>query len=341
VWVLVNHTPFSAERGFYRDRLGAEVWLAVLRGSFDVGPDGRVKAAETQTVPRRAAAWTGAPGESSLLDDSDFQPKRGTDLLIQGHAHAPSGRRVAALDVSMRLGNLNKTVRVFGERVWVRSGTSAAIIPGPANAFERVPLVYEKAFGGLDARAPDQLARACAFNPVGSGFCHRPEALIDRPAPQIESPGGQLVAGPEQIAPTGFGPIAAHWQPRAKLAGTYDDAWKAARAPLWPEDFRDGFFRSAPADQQLSQFLHGGEVVELTNMTQDGAFRVRLPELAVRMTTIFSDGTEQSDAPLQTVRIMPDERGIELSWLAAAPCQGREHKLIRARLACTGQRTWR
>jgi hypothetical protein len=175
---------------------------------------------------------------------------------------------------------------------------------------------------------------------VGSGFSHQPAALLDQPAPQFEYLGVPLAAGPEQMAPPGFGPIASHWQPRASLAGTYDDAWKNDRAPLCPDDFHEDFFRSAPQDQQLPQFLRGGEVLELTHMTPEGSWRVRLPEIAVRMTTIFSDGTEQSDAQLQTIRLMPDERRLELSWLATTPCQGREQKLLRASLSCKGERSW-
>src|SRR5687768_10055564 len=124
---MINATPFSAERGFYRDRRGAELWMGVLRASFDVGADGRVKRAERQTVPRRAAAWMGEPGLSSLLDDSDFQARGGTDLFISGHAHAPGGKSAQSVDIGWRLGSLSKTVRVHGERIWVRSASSSNV----------------------------------------------------------------------------------------------------------------------------------------------------------------------------------------------------------------------
>jgi len=54
---------------------------------------------------------------------------------------------------------------------------------------------------------------------------------------------------------------------------------------------------------------------------------VRLPEINVRMTTMFNDGTEDTEAHLQLLRPLPDERRVELIWLASVPCQGREHKL--------------
>jgi hypothetical protein len=340
VWVMHNQTPFAVDRACYRDRRGVEVWMGVLRASFDVGQHGRVKRAEAQTPPLRAATWSGEPGNSSLLDDVDLQVRGGTDLLIRGHACAPGGKSVRQLDVGWRLGSLSKSVRVHGERRWVRREDPPQVVPGPANVFDRVPLVYERAFGGFDPNAPSGTSPACAANPVGTGFTHHAEAWIDRAAPQLEHPNVELVAGPDQVAPAGFGPIAPHWQPRVGLAGTYDAAGRANRAPLPPDDYREEFVRSAPPDQQLSGFLRGGEVIELTNMTPDGVLRVQLPELRVRMLTTFSDGTEHSEGRLQLVRLLPDERRVELSWAATVPCQGREHKLLHARLRCEGDRSW-
>jgi hypothetical protein len=340
VWVLYNQTPFAVDRACYRDRRGAEVWMGVVRASFEVGRDGRLKRAEAQTPPLRAARWSGVPGKSSLLDDVDLQVRGGTDLLISGHACAPEGRPVRQLDVGLRLGSLSKSVRVHGERRWTRRAGASQVVPGPAEAFERVPLVYERAFGGFDPKAPIGSIASCEANPVGTGFAHQAEDWLDRPAPQLETPNVTLVAGPHQVAAAGFGPIAPHWRPRVGLAGTYDAVWQAKRAPLPPDDYREEFMRSAPPDQQLSGFLRGGEIIELTNMTPDGVLRVQLPEIRVRMLTVFSAGSEHSEGRLQLVRLLPDERRVELSWIATVPCQGREHELLHARLRCEGERSW-
>jgi len=340
VWQLLNNTPFAASRGLRRDRTGAELWLGVLRASFDVGADGALKRAPKQTPPRRTAEWYGEPGLSSLRDEPDFCLGRlGTDVLVHGHAHAPQGRPVAAVDVALRGPGLDKRVRVHGPRVWVEEGAAGAVVPGAAQPFERVPLIYEHAFGGADREGPEGAAPRCEPNPVGAGFCHEPRRLLGTPAPHVEYPGVVLRAGPVQVAPPGFAPIAPHWQPRMALAGTYDEAWQQRRAPLLPDDYDDSFCRSAPPDQQLPGFLRGGELFELEHMTPEPSFALRLPELEVSMVTSFVGGSELTVADLHSVRIYPSERRLELTWHAAVPCQGKEHTIERATIHCRGDRS--
>ena len=40
MWVAENNTRFRIERGFLRDRNGGEVWITVVKGTFDIRPDG-------------------------------------------------------------------------------------------------------------------------------------------------------------------------------------------------------------------------------------------------------------------------------------------------------------
>lgn len=341
MWVLHNDTPFPVERAGYRDRLGREVFIGVLRASFDIGADGRVKRAERQTTPVLAATWTGEPGHSSMLDDCDCQPKEGTDLVVRGHAQAPGGRPVRSLEVSLRLAQWRKTVVVHGPRLWERASNGSDVVPGLAQRFDKLALEYERAFGGRDPKAPPEQPGYCAGNPVGSGFVHDPASLLGMPAPQVEYPSVALVAGPHQIAPPGFAAIAPHWQPRVGLAGTYDQAWQEERAPLPPDDYHEDFRRCAPQDQQLAGYLRGGELLEVVNMTPDGSLRVELPKLRIHMATRFTDVSERGDAKLQTVTLLPSERRVELTFVARTLCQGREHKLLQARISCPGERSWR
>ena len=73
--------------------------------------------------------------------------------------------------------------------------------------------------------------------------------------------------------PAGFGPIARHWEPRVRWAGTYDKRWQRTRKPLLPDDFDDRFHQCAPEDQQVDGGLIGGELVELLTSRRKAAWR--------------------------------------------------------------------
>lgn len=341
MWVADNNTPLPIERGFQRDREGGEVWIVVLKGTFDVKPDGGLKLAEKQSPPARAAAWSGEPGKSSLLNDADFiLGKGGTDVLVHGHAYAPRGRTTTAVDVALKAGPLEKQIRVHGVRAWMRGRNAPAVVPGPARPFDRVALGYELAFGGTDPDPPPGKPGGSTHNPVGVGFSYRPMSLVDRAAPQLEAIGGTpLTAGPFETPPLGFGPIAPHWAARASFAGTYDQAWKETRAPLLPPDFDERFWRSAPADQQMRGFAPPGLRVELWNFSPDGYLALRLPEIKFQMRVLFTDGEEIATAVLHTISLEPDERRVHLVWHASRPCHGRDHKLRRAIVNWEGDRS--
>lgn len=52
-------------------------------------------------------------------------------------------------------------------------------------------------------------------------------------------------------------------------AGTYDEAWRANRHPLLPEDFDSRFWQCAPEDQIARPFLRGDEAYTLTHLHPD------------------------------------------------------------------------
>jgi hypothetical protein len=340
MWVVDNNTPLPVERCFLRDRDGGEIWIVVVRGTFDVVSDDRVRSAEVQVPPARAAAWTGEPGASSLRHDTDLVlPRNGTDVLVHGHAYAPRGRAAPSVDLVLKVGSRAKRVRVHGVRAWMRSLTSSAIVPGPALPFERLPLAYEDAFGGTDTAAPPGKPSGSASNPVGVGFSHTPATLVDVPAPRIEAVDEPLRAGPFDLPAAGFGPIAPHWSSRSRFGGTYDKTWQATRAPLPPKDFDERFWRSAPPDQQLDHFLDSGARIELSHFTPDGFLAVTVPDVRFTMRVIFTDGEAEVRAVLHTAVLEPDDGRVQFVWHASYPCHGRDHKLTRAIVNWEGDRS--
>jgi hypothetical protein len=274
-------------------------------------PDGEVTAAPDQQDVCLVPKHFGDMGHTSLQYDADLvRTKPGTDVILHARAYAPGGWAVPAVDVSWTVGRLSKKLRVLGDRVWELGWSD--LLPSQPLPFVSLPIRYEQAWGGVlsgtDARDP--------FNPVGVGA----DAAPGSPVPNFEDPDNPIRSSRHTGPPAGFGPIPCHWQPRQKLAGTYDEAWQKERQPLVPKDFQEAYFRCAPADQQLDGFLQGGEQVVLRNLTPNGLLRFRLPRVALAFNTRIGGGTTHHRGRLHTVIIEPEDGRLIMVWQSALPC---------------------
>lgn len=326
MWQLDNRTPFAAERAWVRGRDGSEVWLVAVKATFDILPDGATVVSREQPPVLRLPEHNGEPGKSSIRYESDLVlTKRATDVLVVGHAHAPAGQPVTELDVGFRVGPVRKVLKVFGDRQWDALGPSR---PQP---FVRMPLVYERAFGGVDPGSPQPERDWDWRNPVGCGFAVDGAHLQGHPVPNIEWPDQLIRSRDDRPPPAGFGPLASHWQPRASHAGTYDERWMRERQPLLPEDFDDRHFQCAPLDQQAPGFLSGGEPVALHHLTPGGDLRCVLPRIYLGFDTRFLDGSREIHKlrKLHSVILEPDHPRLSLVWHSALPCHFKVQKLER------------
>ena len=317
MWALLNSTNYAAERFFARDRGGAENWVVVVKGTFNVRADGSTIRATEQEPIHHSPQFVGDPSRSSLRYDADLLPPRPfTDVVVHGHAHAPPGPPCSQVDVSVRVGPIARRLRVWGDRTWRRGLTGLALSePAP---FERVPLVYERAFGGFDPGGA-----ADAFeprNPAGVGFATSSALLVNTPAPNIEDPAHLIRAPGDRPPPAGFGPIPTHWQPRCRRAGTHDREWERERMPLVPRDFEDRHYQCAPDEQQVPGHLSGGEPVELRNLTPGGLLRFALPRVSLDFSTRIARQPRHHEAHLQAVIIEPDVPRVMMVWATAVAC---------------------
>ncbi|MCL2725810.1 MAG: DUF2169 domain-containing protein [Polyangiaceae bacterium] len=326
MWIVDNRTPFAAERGWVRDRNGAEIWLVAIKATFDIRPDGSTEVSKKQPPVSRVPEYHGEPGKSSIRYEADLVLcKRTTDILVVGHAHAPHGRPVTELDVGFQVGPVKKMLKVFGDRFWGMFG------PGAPASFVKMPLVYERAFGGVDTKSNRPDRDWDWRNPVGRGFAVKKGHLQDVPLPNIETPDRLLRAWDDRPPPAGFGAIASHWQPRVSYAGTYDERWMKERQPLLPDDFDETFYQCAPRDQQAPSFLVGGEPVACMNLSPGGTLRFSLPRVHPGFETRFYDGSREFHKlrKLHTVILEPDHPRVSLVWHSALPCHFKGEKLER------------
>lgn len=314
VWALANQTSYAAGRNWTRDQDGLHWWLVAVRATFTMTPSGRLALADEQLLPALIPEHHGEPGASSLRYDSDLLARKpGTDVLVLASAYAPGGRAAATVPVMLRVGKLEKTLLVHGERAYcqglVRLTTTA---PRP---FVVCPIRYELAFGGSDRSDPDPARhRIDERNPVGRGFAVRRAKLVNAPAHAIEYPGND----PATLGPAGFGPIDPGWLPRRALAGTYDAGWVKTRKPLLPEDYDPAFAYSAPSDQRGHTPLRGGERLGLFNMSPEGTLVFELPRIDLRLVSRFGRRCRPHDPPLlSSVFVEPDARRLSMTWQSA------------------------
>jgi hypothetical protein len=313
---IVNLTPFQTAGAPLLDVTGEYVWSVVVKGTFRVA-GGTVDLADRQEPVARKPDYRGVPGASSLRCDSELCPVHpGTDVTVDGVAHPPDGRAAATVDVSVRVGDLHREVRVHGNRVWTRRfGRLAA---SDAQPFVSMPVTYERAFGGR-APARDEAEVAYPANPVGIGY-YLSTPDDGSPLPNVEDPQHPIRRWKDRPAPAGMGPIDHGWPPRLAFAGTYDDEWKKHQAPLWPADVNARFFSCAPPGLYSETPLRGGEPVVVENMTPEGTWTFTLPRFVIYVRTILRGRPQDNRAQLDRVLLLPGDRRVVLTWRAVARC---------------------
>jgi hypothetical protein len=197
---------------------------------------------------------------------------------------------------------------------------------------ERIPLRYENAFGGWDHAhsAPDQ-SQFEPRNPVGTGFRSRWNAGEDSVRlPNVEDPSRLIRRLQDRPPPAGFGFTTACWQPRAALAGTFDDFWMRERMPLLPFDFDRRYFNGASQGLTAPHYLKGDEVVTVVNVSPNGKTEFRLPGTAAPRVRVELRGHHEEvlQTNLDTVVVNLEENLLLLIWRAHLVSRGTPQDVV-------------
>jgi hypothetical protein len=319
---LINATRMVAGYNIGLEPSGRELLVVVIKGTFVLPRSGeQVRLANEQLPLVMADTFTGEPGFSSPVYDVDFAPhKPMCDVLLLGSAHAPAGRAVTRMPVSLRVGTLGKAFDVVGDRVWRSSlGIIHASDPRP---FITQPISYDVAFGGMDQEHEDPKQHAAyMLNPVGRGFRrHLKAAWVDgRPLPNTEETGKSVTSPSGKYRPMSFGPIGRGWEPRSQYAGTYDQRWLDEVFPFLPKDFNERHYQATPPDQQIAK-PNAPLRVELCNLTPDGQRYFELPFFEAPV-NVFPKNHYREDycASLDTLIFEPDHERFTMTWRVARP----------------------
>lgn len=309
-----NQTPFCAIMSVLPNREGVDTLYVIIKATLALRP--KLALAPLQIPVTLADEYHADPADSSLKQVSELHiGKPGTDVLLVGRAWAPAGQLVAQTWVRVAVAERQKQLRVMGDRTWREDGTPTA--PEP---FEAMPLVWERAFGGMQ-QLPDRML-AEERNPVGVGFAgtRRAADLVGYPVPNLEDPATPLEQVGQLGTPACLAPSAPHWLPRRAFAGTYDERWQRTRAPYLPADFDPRFLSCAPAELAFDRYLQGAEPIEVRGATPDGPIAFALPSANLEVDVRVGGSHERPPANLETILLEPDENRLCLTWRAALPC---------------------
>lgn len=316
---IVNATGMACSYTLGLEPSAREHIVVVLKGTFAIPKEGgELQLADEQMPLVMADTFTGEPGLSAPVYESDFcMVKPYCDVLLNGGAWAPRGKPSKRVRVGLRVGTIDKQFDVVGDRTW-EGRFLTGLRPGAPKPFERMPISYDRAYGGVDDSNPDKIA-SYVPNIVGVGYHpRRPNRQIKgRPMPNTEELGKPVRSVKGEYRPMSYGPLGRNFPPRPTYAGTYDENWLEKGFPFLPADFDTRYFQSAPADQQMKH-PRGGVSVELTNLTPSGRTKFRIPSLEMPIElTDASYERHETQGTLDTIVIEPDAGRVMLVWRAS------------------------
>jgi len=319
---LLNATRMQAGYTLGMEPSGRESLVVVVKGTFRLPLDGEAPQFAAEQAPLiDADTFSGEPGFSAPVYECDYAPfKPRCDVILNGSAYAPRGRLTRRVTVSLRAGTIAKSFDVVGNRNWV--GALLGVVAGPPEPFASMPVSYDRAFGGIDSAHPDPARhRYYERNHAGVGFHVQLEReFIDgAPMPNTEEAGRSITDPRGSYRPMAFGSIGRAWQPRPKLAGTYDQNWLDNIFPFLPPDFDPRYYQAAPEDQQID-YPRGGEEIVLQNLTPNGYVAFQLPAIDVPIVYYRKNAeNEETQAVIDTIVLEPDLGRFTMTWRSSLP----------------------
>ena len=332
---------------------GEHIFGILVKRTYDIVPGSRCTRAMTDGKLFPGDVHYDDPVNSTVKFESDFIPfKLATDVVLNGRAHAPPGKRVATIRASLTIGQHQKEVLVFGDRVARYNGNRDPAFTEP-RPFESMELRYERAYGGVDVYSEPRMPFVYPRNHLGCGYvvANLKRSVEGLALPNFEDPNDLLT--PERLCvgdfkkwerqpmPQGFGWTMKTWRPRSSYAGimpadralekelrtAYSALVPSAQRKLYKEthlstiDFR--FFNGASAGL-VFPFLSGTEQVHLLNLAAQGDTQFQLPGERPSIGLDIGQGTQEPEVFLHTVLIRMDDRQVDLVWRGAVPYPGRD-----------------
>jgi hypothetical protein len=246
---IVALSPLPVGSFLWQQRAGVWVLTVVSKATYTLAPGELRLAAEQEPINDRDRPWS--EEIRSLYAASDLAPvKPRADVVLVGQAYAPGGAPVRSLLARLTVGDVDKVVEINCDRTLQADGSVQEGDP-----FARMPLLYERAAGGV-----------ATANPAGMSLQDR-DAYGRAALPNLQRPGVVVSSARENLEPVGFGPIAADWPWRVEKLGRHAATWtveQLTQRPM-PTDIDPACFNAAPPDQR-AESLAADEHIFLDNL---------------------------------------------------------------------------
>lgn len=299
--------------------------VLVAKATFDVDAHGRVRLSD-QPVPifqsEEATELGVLPRDLVARADSSFE------LMVLAAAYSTDPAGCAQRTVTLRVGHHERRLLVSGDRRWVGSGADAVISePTP---FTRMPLTWERAYGGSAEIWVDPRTRVPFehhYNRSGRGldvlpFLSKvdaswgcppgyPRAQQDRPLPNVEDPSSPITRWEDDPRPVSWAPM-----PLDLGLRTAEAAERLRTGLVRVEDPEEGLPEPrhfAPTGMRFDE-IPAGTAIELSGCSHSGRWGFRWPGVTLAADYVVGTRTGSRELrPFQAV-LLPDESRLTISY---------------------------
>ena len=331
-----------------RDDHGGDIFAFLVKRRYEFNDAGQCRRSEPPPAFIEADVYWGDPADSSPHYEADKAPyKLRTDVVVIGSAYAPPGQPISRLDVGIEVGEARKVITVHGDRFAILQGSGRLPVFSDPRPFMRMPLVYERAYGGTDRTTAVEFPYP--RNPVGCGVVLKAPSDTRIRLPNFEDPTDlltpeRLVIGEakhwnRQPLPQGMSWFAKTWYPRMSYVGALpgfvdaDEIMREEALDLVPKNqialgrqFRlpsfDVRFNNGASLGLALPYLNGDEPVRLINLRPEGAVKFQLPGERPEIIADIGMGETKLEVVLHTLLIEPEERTADLLWRGAVGYPG-------------------
>lgn len=313
---LINQTPLTAALhvSMLDEERDVRQGLLVAKATFEVGGGGGVRPAPDPLPVLEEDEET----DLGVLP-TDTHVRQGSELevMLLGAAYAPRGRPLGHMQVELEIGERVWSLDVSGDRHWVGTGSGAR--PTEPVPFARMPLTWERAFGGstdvwLD---PHSVIEVMApSNPLGRGFDPEPHArglathlgVPDgfprweplRPLPNLEHPAHRVTAYSDQPDPCCWAPRPVIMLRREEPRGLPEEIIERGVS-----DLHRGFYRSAR--EMVLPAAPLGARVRVSGVRPTGDWGFAIPPGEVFADYVLGDRTGTKPLVPQMLVLLPEQ----------------------------------